>query len=298
MADGGNVRIILADTAEAAEEARRVHHATPLAVAAMGRTLTAALMLATELKGNGSITATISGDGPIGRICAVAWPDGEVKAYCGDPSVDLPARPDGKLDVAGAVGRGKLAVVRDLGMREPFTGQVNLVSGEIAADFAMYLAASEQQPSMVALGVHATGERVVSAGGIIVQPLPGCPEETIEALERAAPALGDISRRLPLEGVEGLVRSAFGGMDPVLSGEIGVRFRCDCSRERMERALISLGPGELADMIAKDNGAELQQQVQFFRGRAREAETRCRGEVRRRPWICSSSISKSSSRGT
>lgn len=258
MAADGNVRIILADTGASAEEARRLHDATPLAAAAMGRTLTAALMLATELKGNASITATVAGNGPIGRICAVARPNGAVKVYCSNPSVDLPVRPDGKLDVAGAVGRqGKLAVVRDLGMREPFTGQVNLVSGEIASDFAMYLAASEQQPSVVALGVHAAPGRVVSAGGIIVQPLPGCPEETIAELERIAPTLGDISRRLLLEGAEGLVRTAFGPMNPVLSGEIGVCFHCDCSRERVERALISLGEGELDEMMAQDGGAEL-----------------------------------------
>lgn len=258
MAADGNLRVILAETTAAVEEARRLHGASPVAAAAMGRTLTAALMLATELKGNGSITATVSGGGPIGRICAVARPDGAVKVYCGDPLVDLPVRADGKLDVSGAVGRqGRLTVVKDLGMREPFTGQVNLVSGEIGEDFAMYLAASEQQPSLVALGVLAAREGVVSAGGIIVQPLPGCPEETLSHLELLAPSLGDISRRLKDEGADGLMRNTFADMAPVLSGEVEARLRCDCSRERVERALISLGPGELEAMMTEDGGAEV-----------------------------------------
>lgn len=259
IAAEGNVRIILAVTPTAVEEARRLHGATPVAAAAMGRTLTMALMLATELKGGGSIAATVSGDGPIGRICAVARPEGTVKAYCSDPSADLPVRADGKLDVSGAVGRsGKLSVVKDLGMKEPWVGQVNLVSGELGEDFAMYLAASEQQPSLVALGVLVSPDGpVLSAGGIVVQPMPGCPEEIVSNLELVSPTLSDISRRLYSEGPGELIRSTFAGLNPVLAGETAVSLRCDCSRERIERALISLGPAELDDMIEKDGGAEV-----------------------------------------
>lgn len=259
MAADGHVRIILAVTAGMVEQARVLHGATPVATAAMGRTLTMTLMLATELKGEGSISSTVSGDGPIGRICAVARPNGTVKVYCTDPTVDLPVRADNKLDVSGAVGRcGKLSIVKDLGMKEPWVGQVNLVSGEIGEDFAMYLAASEQQPSLVALGVLISPEgAVLSAGGIIVQPLPGCPEDIIAHLELIAPTLGDISRRLRDEGAGELISTTFRGMNPELVSTMDVSLRCDCSRDRIERALISLGSDELADMIEKDNGAEV-----------------------------------------
>lgn len=260
MAAEGNVRILLAHTTVACEEARQVHDASPVATAAMGRTLTAALLLASELKGDGSITANVAGNGPMGRICAVARPDGTVKVTAADPAVDLPPRADGKLDVAGAVGReGKLAVIRDLGMREPWVGQVNLVSGEIAEDFAMYLTASEQQPSLVSLGVLIGRElQVVSAGGIVVQPLPGCPEDVLAALEGKAPALIDLSRRLQQEGPDGLVQAVFGDLQPTLVDERPAHLACDCSRERISRALIALGAEELTDMRDQDGGAELQ----------------------------------------
>lgn len=259
IAGDGRVRIILASTAGAAEEARRLHSASPVATAALGRTLTAALMLSTELKGEGSISAIVAGDGPIGRITAVARPDGTVKIYCSNPAVDLPVRPDGKLDVSGAVGRsGRISVVKDLGMREPYVGQVNIVSGELAEDFALYLAASEQQPSLVALGVLVSPEGpVLASGGIIVQPLPGCPEDVVSHLELVSPTLSDISRRLHAEGVEGLIESTFRGMGPELVGSMGVRLHCDCSRERIERALIALGAKELQDIIEQDGGAEI-----------------------------------------
>ena len=260
MAADGNVRILLAHTTQSCEEARQVHEASPVATAAMGRTLTAALLLASEMKGDGSITTNVAGNGPMGRICAVARPDGTVKVTAADPTVALPPRADGKLDVAGAVGReGKLAVIRDLGMREPWVGQVNLTSGEIAEDFAMYLTVSEQQPSLVSLGVLIGRDRqVVSAGGIVVQPLPGCPEEVLATLENLAPALVDLSRGLQQEGPDGLVQSVFGGLNPALLDERPARLQCDCSRERISRALIALGVEELTDMSRQDDGAELQ----------------------------------------
>ncbi len=259
LAAGGNVRIALAETTLAAEEASRIHGATPVAAAAMGRTLTMALLLASELKGDGSVSVTIAGGGPIGKVIAVARPEGSVKVYCSNPAVDLPPRSDGKLDVGGAIGRqGKLAVVKDLGMREPYIGQVNLATGEVGEDLALYLAASEQQPSLAALGVLVSPEGpVLSSGGIVVQPLPGCPEETISHLELIAPTLGDISRRLLDEGADGVIQSTFRGMDPQRIGQMPVELKCDCSRDRIERALISLGLEELNDMIRQDGGAEV-----------------------------------------
>ena len=259
MAADGAVRIILAETTQACEQARVTHNASAVVTAALGRTLTATVMLASELKGNGSVTATIDGDGPMGRLCAVARPDGTVKAYATDPSVELPLRADGKLDVGGAVGHaGKLTVVKDLGMREPYVGMVNLVNGEIAMDFAQYLTASEQQNSLVALGVLVNPDyTVAAAGGIFVQPLPGCPDSVLSDLELRAPLLGDISRSLHLDGGDALVRGVFDGMDPVAVGTTPVAFRCDCSRDRIERALVALGATELHDMATQDHGAQV-----------------------------------------
>ena len=255
----GFVRIILAETTDTVEQARKLHDTTPVATAALGRTLTATVMLASELKADGSVTATIYGDGPLGRVCAVARPDGTVKAYVSNPALELPVRADGKLDVSGAVGgQGKLTVVKDLGMREPWVGQVNLISGEIGMDFAQYLTASEQQNSLVALGVLIAKDlTVAAAGGIIVQPMPGCPEQTITLLEQKAPALADISRRLHEEGGEALIASVFGDMSPLKVGETPVQYRCDCSRERIEQVLITLGAEELRDMAEQDGGAEV-----------------------------------------
>jgi molecular chaperone Hsp33 len=225
----------------------------------MGKALTATLMLAGELKGAGSVSVTVAGDGPIGKIISVARPEGTAKVCCTDPSVDLPVRADGQHDVAGAVGtHGKLSVVKDLGMREPWVGQVDLVSGELGQDFASYLMRSEQQPSIVSLGLLTAGDyHVLSAGGIIVQPMPGCPEEIITELEEAAPVLADISRKLRDIGGEALVASAFPGLNPVRVGSIPVKHQCDCSRERIERALLSLGAAELSHMLRKDGGAEV-----------------------------------------
>jgi len=259
IAADGNVRILFAETAGLCEEARRIHGASPTAAAAMGRTLTAALMLATELKGGGSLSATVAGSGPIGKIIAVAWSEGDVKAYCSNPLADLPPRADGKLDVSGVVGNsGRLTVVKDLGMKEPWSGSVDLMSGEIGVDFATYLMQSEQQPSIVSLGVLVAPDgSVIAGGGVIVQPMPGCPEEVVAKLEEVAPVLADISWKLKSMTAREIVELAFAGMNPELIGEVPARLKCDCSRERVERALISLGTAEITDMIQKDNGAEV-----------------------------------------
>lgn len=259
IAADGYVRVILSETTVACEEARNIHSASPVAAAAMGKALTATLMLASELKGAGSVSVTVAGDGPIGKIIAVAKPDGTGKVCCSDSSVDLPVRADGRHDVAGAVGaQGRLSVVKDLGLREPWVGQVDLVSGELGQDFASYLMRSEQQPSIVSLGLlTASDYRVISAGGVIVQPMPGCPEEILSELEGAAPAVADISRKLRDMGGEALAVSAFPGLNPVRVGSIPVKLRCDCSRERIERALISLGAAELSHMMREDGGAEV-----------------------------------------
>lgn len=254
----GQARALLVDSTQLCEEARRVHQLSRVATAALGRLLSCAALMGSTLKGaRDSLTATLKGGGPLGTVMAVAHADGTVKGSVDRPEVELPLRPDGKLDVGGAVGRsGKLSVVKDLGLRDPYVGQVNLVSGEVAEDFALYFTASEQTPSLVSLGVL-TNNRVVAAGGLIVQSLPGCSEEALTTLEKSAPRFTAISGALREGGLHGAARALLGELSPVELMERPVFYRCDCSRERIERVLISLGREELEDMIHVQRGAQV-----------------------------------------
>lgn len=257
----GQARILMASTAQLAEQARLLHQPTPVCTAALGRLLTAACLMGAMLKGDRDrLTVTLAGDGPAGRLVAVGGPDGAVKGYVENPRVELPVRADGKLDVGGAVGcHGRLSVVKDLGLKEPYVGQSNLVSGEIGEDLALYFTASEQTPSMVSLGVLVAPQGpVLSAGGVIVQAMPGCSEEVLSALEGKAPALADISRQLlQAQGLEDMLTGLFGDLEPEILGDGEPCWRCDCGRERIERALISLGRQELDEMIEQDGGAQV-----------------------------------------
>lgn len=257
----GQARILMASTAQLAEQARLLHQPTPVCTAALGRLLTASCLMGAMLKSDTDrLTVTLAGDGPAGRLVAVGAPNGSVKGYVENPRVELPVRPDGKLDVGGAVGRhGRLSVVKDLGLKEPYVGQSNLVSGEIGEDLALYFTASEQTPSMVSLGVLVAPQGpVLSAGGVIVQAMPGCSEEVLSALEGKAPALADISRQLlQAERLEDMLKGLFGELEPELLGTGKPCWRCDCGRERIERALISLGRRELDEMIEQDGGAQV-----------------------------------------
>ena len=193
----------------------------------------------------------------MGTLVAVA-DHGDVRACADDPTVTLPLREDGKLDGGGAVGRdGRMTVVRDLGNGKQYIGQSEIVSGEIAMDFANYFTVSEQQPSLVALGVRIHEGLVLQAGGILIQPLPGCPEETIGQLELRSPFFADISRELTFGTLEELTRDWFRGLEPRILERTPIRYRCTCSRERMEKALISLGRKELQSLIDEREGAEL-----------------------------------------
>lgn len=252
---GGQARALLCDTTQMAEKARQIHEASRVCTAALGRGISAAAMLGSMLKG-GHLTLTFKGDGPAGALVMVTRP-GEVKATIDDPRVELPLRPDGKLDVGGAIGRnGRVTVVKDLGMKEPYVGQCHLASGEIGEDVAMYYTASEQQPTLCALGVL-VGERVLASGGLLIQPLPGCPEETIAELERRVPLYSDISGLIREQPPEALVPPLFDGLEPKIIAREPLVYRCDCSRERIERVLISMGYAELEDMIQEQGGAEL-----------------------------------------
>ena len=257
----GQARILMASTAQLVEQARLLHQPTPVCTAALGRLLTAACVMGAMLKSDTDrLTVTLAGDGPAGRLVAVGAPDGSVKGYVENPKVVLPMRADGKLDVGGAVGHhGRLSVVKDLGLKEPYVGQSNLVSGEIGEDLALYFTASEQTPSMVSLGVLVAPQGpVLSAGGVIVQAMPGCSEEVLSALEGKAPALADISRQLlRAETLDEMLKDLFGELEPENLGAIQPRWHCDCGRERIERALISLGRQELEEMIEQDGGAQV-----------------------------------------
>ncbi len=251
----GQATAMLASTAQLCEKARRTHGLSKTATAALGRLLTLSGMTASRMK-EGSLTVTVQGDGPIGRMIAVAKPDGTVKGCVDDPTVELP-RKNGKLDVGGAVGReGRLTVVRDMGLREPYVGQVKLQSGEIGEDMAYYYTVSEQTPSLVSVGVLVK-EQVIAAGGLVIQPLPGCSEAALQSLEMTAPLCANLSDTLLRLGAEETLYDLLGHLQPVVLETGRLQYQCDCSRERVERALISLGEKELEDMIAEQGGAEV-----------------------------------------
>jgi Disulfide bond chaperones of the HSP33 family len=255
---GGLVRVLLADTTLLTQEAADIHGLTPVATAAIGRLLTGTAMLCADMKDeNTSVTVQFKGGGPMGTLCAVGH-GGELKAYADNPQVVLPLKENGKLDVGGAVGKeGHISVIRDAGFGEPYVGRAELMSGEIAEDFAAYFTLSEQQPSIVSLGVLVSGEAVLAAGGILIQPLPGCPDEVLDELELRSPLFQDISREMTFAPIEELMQDWFRDMEPVILSKKELSYRCGCSRERMEKALIALGKKELQEMIADGNGAEL-----------------------------------------
>ena len=254
----GQVRVMLCETTRTVQKCADIHETSPVCTAALGRLMTGTLMLGIMMKGDDeSVTVTMKGDGPIGTLVAVA-DHGAVKACADYPQLDLPLRADGKLDVGTAVGHsGRMSVIKDLGLKKQYIGLSEIVSGEIAMDFANYFTVSEQQPSLVALGVLVNGETVLKAGGLLIQPLPGCPDEIIDQLELRSPMFADISREMTFAPIEQLCEDWFRGLDPVILERTPLEYRCGCSRERMEKALISLGKNDLDEIIRDDRGAEL-----------------------------------------
>ncbi|MGI5970949.1 MAG: Hsp33 family molecular chaperone HslO [Oscillospiraceae bacterium] len=261
VACGGLLRAVAVSTRELTERARRIHMTLPIATAALGRTLAAASMMGSELKEErASLTIRINGGGPIGTITAVSDSYGNVRGYVQNPHVDLPLKPNGKLDVGGAVGRdGLLSVIKDLGLKEPFTGSVPLVSGEIAEDITRYLAESEQVPSACALGVLVdTDLSVLAAGGYIIQLMPGADAGVAEILERNIETAGYITSllRTGMSASE-LLKLVLGSLEPEIFPSENIEYRCYCSRERVETALISIGHDELRRMMLEDEKAEV-----------------------------------------
>jgi len=264
---GGTVRGLLIDSTLTAREAQQLQGSSAVAAGALGRGLTATAMLSSTLKEkNASVTLTIEGDGPLQKIVCVGGfaaedaqtPALAVRGYVQNHTVQLPLK-NGRLDIGGGVGRhGRMSVVKDLRLKSPYIGQVELVSGEIAADLAYYYVQSEQSPSLVSLGVIASDVTVDAAGGVLLQALPGCADETIDQLELRSPIFGDIANELQHEAPDALLTRWFHDLDLVRLETRALRYECPCSKARMERALISLGPEELKRMILDDvDGAEL-----------------------------------------
>jgi len=259
-AEGGTIRAVAAATTELVETARRRHDTYPTATAALGRTLTAAAFLGTALKDDGTVTVKIGGDGPIGGIVAQADRAGDVRGYPLSAHVDLPLTPQGKLDVGGAVGKnGHLYVTYDQRLKEPYTGMVELVSGEIAEDFTHYFSRSEQIPSAVVLGVKVEPDGPVRvAGGYMVQMMPGAGEKAAAVIEDNLIRLGAVTTLLE-SGLspEAILAEVLAGCELKLLDRQDLQFRCGCSKERIAVLLQSLGKDELTDILAKEGGAEV-----------------------------------------
>ncbi|MGG4397467.1 Hsp33 family molecular chaperone HslO [Paenibacillus thiaminolyticus] len=255
---GGKVRIFAVRTTGLVNELQRRHGAYPTATAALGRTVTAAAMMGAMLKGEEKLTVQVKGDGPIGQIVADANAHGEVRGYVTHPQVHLASNAQGKLDVAGAVGRsGFIHVIKDLGLKEPYRGSSPIISGELAEDFTYYFATSEQTPSAVGLGVLVDVDNsVLHAGGFIVQLLPGLTEEQIDQIEYSLSVLPPVTALLD-QGMELDELVTWIISDANVMERMPIRFQCQCSRERVERTLISVGKGELTAMIEEDGQAEV-----------------------------------------
>ena len=255
---GGEARFFICETTEMTRNARKIHNASLTCTAAMGRMISATAILGSSLKNDDErITATIRGGGPAGALTAVARANGAVKVTIDHPETELPLKPNGKLDVGGALGRnGQLSIVRSYGIGEPYVGRVALVSGEVAEDFAMYYTESEQIPSLCALGVR-IGEDVMAAGGILIQAMPACSEELLDQLEIRTELFSSISQLLFEMTPKKLIEACFHGLEPEVLEECLLSLACDCSREQIERVLLSMGREELKDMIEKDGGCEV-----------------------------------------
>lgn len=254
------IRAFAAVTTEMVETAREHHNTSPVATAALGRLLTAGAMMGSMMKGEKDVlTLQIKAGGPLQEITVTADSQGNVKGYVGNPDVCIPANSKGKLDVAGAVGPGFLTVIKDMGLKEPYSGQVMLQTCEIAEDLTYYFATSEQVPSAVGLGVLMNKNNTVrQAGGFIVQLMPFAEEEVISRLEQNVQKINSVTNLLE-EGhtPESLLEKVLEGFDVQINEKMDTRFRCNCSKERVAKALISIGRKELNEMIQEGKPIEM-----------------------------------------
>ncbi len=258
------VRAFAIDSTEMAAEARERHQTFPVVTAALGRLMSVTAMMGSMMKGeNDKLTTTIKGDGPIAQMTVTVDSHGNVKGFPANPCVDIPLKRAGKLDVGGAVGAGTLTVSMDLGLKEPYNGQVELQTGEIGDDFAYYFTASEQTPSAVGLGVMInTDSTVRHSGGFIIQMMPDVEEETIEKLETAIQQSQTVSEMME-SGMkpEDMIQTLLQGLEPEIFETMPVRFHCGCSKERVAGALATIQTGELDQMI--EDGEDIEVKCHF-----------------------------------
>ncbi|MDE6977746.1 MAG: Hsp33 family molecular chaperone HslO [Lachnospiraceae bacterium] len=254
------IRAFAATTRELTEKARQTHNTSPVATAALGRLMTGAVMMGTMLKGERDLmTLQVSGDGPLRGMTVTADSMGNVKGYVLEPGVCLPANALGKLDVGGALGKGTLRVIKDMGLKEPYVGQTMLQTGEIAEDLTYYFASSEQVPSSVGLGVLMERDNTVKqAGGFIIQLMPFAGEEVIRKLEENLAGFSTVTKQLDQGRMpEEILALLLEGLELVVTDRMQCRFHCDCDKKRVERAIISIGRKDIGEMIREGRPIEV-----------------------------------------
>lgn len=251
-AAGGEIRAFVADTRELVQKAYEHHHTSPVISAALGRTLTiGAIMGVMQKAEDDQLTLMIKGDGPVQGITVTSDSKGYVKGYAVDPTVDIPLKSNGKLDVSGAIGNGQLTVIKDMGLAQPYVGTIELISGEIAEDFTYYFASSEQIPSSVGLGVLVDVDcSIKCAGGFVIQLMPGAKDEAIDKLESNLSSVASMTQMLS-EGKtpEDILNILLEGLDPAVLDEVHPEFHCNCSKQRVSDVLASLAKEEIEEMI-------------------------------------------------
>ena len=260
----GQIRAFASTTRELVETARAAHNTSPVATAALGRPLTAAGMMGVMMKGEKDLlTIKIQGDGPIGGLTVTADAKGDVKGYVFNPGVMLPPNAKGKLDVGGALGVGVLSVIRDVGLKEPYVGQTSLVTGEIAEELTYYYATSEQTPSSVALGVLMNTDNTVrQAGGFMIQLMPGASDEIVTKLERTLGEITSITSLLDAgNSPEMILEHILGEFGLEILDRLPTRFVCNCTKDRVEKAIVSIGKKEIQEMI--DDGKSIEVNCHF-----------------------------------
>ncbi|MBP3339766.1 MAG: Hsp33 family molecular chaperone HslO [Lachnospiraceae bacterium] len=260
MAAGGQIRAFVATTKELTEKARQIHNTSPVATAALGRLMCAGVMMGVTMKGEKDLTTlSIKGDGPLGGLTVTADSKGGVKGYVNNPSFVNPANFFGKFDVGGAIGYGTLTVIKDIGLKEPYSGQVGLMTGEIAEDLTYYFATSEQVPTSVGLGVLMNKENTVrQAGGFIIQLMPFADDEVIDKLEQKINSINSVTTMLD-EGMspEAILEYILGDMDLEITDKTDTYYKCNCSKEKVKKAIISIGKKDIMEMINDNKPIEV-----------------------------------------
>ncbi|MBS7225544.1 MAG: Hsp33 family molecular chaperone HslO [Clostridiaceae bacterium] len=260
IAADSEIQITAVTSTETVERARQIHRTMPTATAALGRALTICSIMGSQLKvDDGSVTVQFKGNGPLGSVVCVSDSGGNVRGYLQNPACDLPLRSDGKLNVGAGIGRGYLMVIKDIGLKDPVSGTTVLVNGEIAEDITRYFAESEQIPSACALGVLVdTDQSVKQAGGYLVQLMPGCPDADIDRLEQNIQKAGSMTAMLDAGmTLQDIIYAILDGFKVEFLQESTFKYQCNCSRDKVTRALISMGREELGKLAAEEENLEI-----------------------------------------